>query len=70
MVLIVAQAENPQEMEAFLLDKAVSVNEGVWHQVMAISDTARVKVTENIDMPSNESETWNLPNNLVAKIIF
>ena len=69
MILLVAPAEKPENIEAFLLDKPVSVDEGVWHQIMAISDTARVKVTENLDMPSNESETWKLPGNLISNII-
>ena len=69
MILIVAQGDEPQNPEAFLLDKPVSVHERIWHQVMAISDTATVKVTENSDMPSSESETWKLPNGITSKII-
>lgn len=68
MVLLVAPADAPQSMEAFLLDCPVSVHEGIWHQIIAISEKAEVKVTENIDMPSSESETWKLPECITAKL--
>ena len=46
----------------------ISVHEGIWHQVIAISEKAEVKVTENIDMPSSESETWKLQECITAKL--
>jgi ureidoglycolate hydrolase len=49
-VIVVAPPEGPDDIEAFLLDQAVMLHEGVWHEVMALSDVARVKITENNDV--------------------
>lgn len=69
IVLLVAQADVPEVVEVFLLDKPVCINECIWHQVMAISDIARVKVTENICMPSSESETFAFVNSLSTNVL-
>ena len=46
-VLLVASAEKPDSVEAFLLDKPVSVNKGIWHSTIALSEKATLKITEN-----------------------
>jgi ureidoglycolate hydrolase len=51
-IIVVAPPEDPEAIEAFLLDQAVMLHEGVWHEVMALSDVARVKITENNDVTS------------------
>ena len=52
-VLLVATAENPDNVEAFLLDKPVCVNKGVWHSTIALSEKATVKITENSSVSKN-----------------
>jgi ureidoglycolate hydrolase len=49
-IIVVAPPDDPDDIEAFLLDQAVMLHEGVWHEVMALSDVARVKITENNDV--------------------
>ena len=50
-VMLCAEAQSPDKMEAFLLDKPVCLNEGVWHEVFCLSERAKVKITENFDVP-------------------
>jgi ureidoglycolate hydrolase len=52
MLIVLAPPEEPDDIEVFLLDQAVMLHEGVWHEVMALSDVARVKITENNDVTS------------------
>jgi ureidoglycolate hydrolase len=49
-IIVVAPPKDPDAIEAFLLDQSVMLHEGVWHEVMALSDVARVKITENNDV--------------------
>ncbi len=49
-IIVLAEPNNPDKTEAFLLDRPVMLNEGVWHDVFTISDIARVKITENNDV--------------------
>jgi len=51
-LIVLAPPEAPDDIEVFLLDQAVMLHEGVWHEVMALSDVARVKITENNDVTS------------------
>lgn len=48
VILLVASAEKPDDVEAFLLDKPVCVNKGVWHSTIALSEKATVKIIENL----------------------
>ncbi|TFH42087.1 MAG: hypothetical protein E4H01_14000 [Lysobacterales bacterium] len=59
-VLVVAPKGAPEQLQAFLLDVPVLLDEGVWHQVLALSATARVKITENNDVTS-ENLTLDTP---------
>jgi ureidoglycolate hydrolase len=50
VLLIVAENSYPGQFEAFLLDKPVCLHEGVWHQVLALSVEAQVKIVENLEV--------------------
>lgn len=49
-LLIVAENSDPEGFEVFLLDKPVCLDKGIWHQVIALSEEAQVKITENIEV--------------------
>lgn len=51
-VLLVAPHNSPEDLEAFVLDKPVILNEGIWHSVLPITQDAEVKISENekVDM--------------------
>ena len=51
-VLVVATHENPEEYEAFILDKPVCLKKGIWHQVLALTEEAQVKIVENLEVKS------------------
>jgi len=51
-LIILSVPEDPTKTETFLLDKPIMLNEGVWHNVITISDVSRVKITENNDVTS------------------
>lgn len=51
-VLLVAGHETPEEYKAFVLDKPVCLKKGVWHQVLALTPEAQVKITENLEVDS------------------
>ena len=55
-VLIVAEHENPEKYETFLLDKPVCLYKGIWHQVIALTDEAQVKIAENLEVNSQFHE--------------
>lgn len=64
-VLLVAKHDTPQEYKAFLLDKAVCLNKGVWHAMITLSEESIVKIVENLEVSSEffyleESVTLNL----------
>lgn len=69
-VLLVAPPEAPQQCEAFLLDRPVCLNEGVWHQAMAISEKAVLKVIENLSVPPESSENYPLPQEIGVVVGF
>lgn len=51
-VLVVAEHEKPEEYQAFILDKPVCLKKGIWHQVLALTDEAQVKIAENLEVNS------------------
>jgi Ureidoglycolate hydrolase len=51
-LLLVAENGKPEDYEAFILDKPVCLFKGVWHQVLALTGEASVKITENKDVVS------------------
>lgn len=54
-VLLVAPPESPNHIEAFILDKPVILNEGVWHEILTISDESTLKIVENMEVESMHS---------------
>jgi ureidoglycolate hydrolase len=56
-VLLVAEHNNPAEFTAFFLDKPVCLYKGIWHDVLALTPEAQIKITENLDV---NSEYYNL----------
>ena len=60
-IIIVSEPQTPDDLHVFLLDKPVCLKEGIWHQAMAISEKAVIKVVENIDVSSENSETRKFP---------
>ena len=65
-ILLTARPEAPEEFQAFLLDKPVCLNKGVWHQVLTPAGKASIKITENLEV---ESEYWELPQPVSAAVI-
>lgn len=51
-VLLVAEHETPENYHAFILDKPVCLKKGVWHQTLALTPEAQVKITENLEVES------------------
>jgi ureidoglycolate hydrolase len=49
-ILTVANGTTPESVEAFLLDKPVVLNEGVWHDVLALSVNATMRINENTEV--------------------
>jgi len=49
-ILTVACGQTPESPEAFLLDKPVVLNEDVWHDVLALSENATMRINENTEV--------------------
>ena len=49
-LIITAEHDSPSEYEVFLLDQPVCLNKGIWHQVISLSDSTKVKITENLSV--------------------
>lgn len=64
-VLIVAEHDRPSEYQAFILDKPVCLYKGIWHQVLALTDEAQVKIAENLEV---ESEFYELEHEVEVKV--
>ena len=65
-VLLVAENSTPGNFEAFLLDRPVCLNEGVWHEVISLSDGAQVKITENLEV---DCEYYTLSGEAAVRLI-
>jgi ureidoglycolate hydrolase len=52
-MLLVAPPEDPNEIEAFLLDRPIILNEGVWHEIVSLSEGCTVKLVENAEVESD-----------------
>lgn len=66
-ILIAAENSAPENFEVFLLDKPVCLNEGIWHQVVSLSEVTQVKITENLEVTC---EYYNLPCEITPVISF
>lgn len=51
-VLILATPNQPLDYEAYVLDYPVCLFKGVWHQIISLSDSTVVKITENQEVDS------------------
>lgn len=51
-VLLCAAPETPGEVRAFLLDTAVCLGKGVWHEVITLTGRACYQITENLEVES------------------
>ena len=49
-VIVVAQPDTPQQMQAFLLDRSVCIHKNVWHQTVALSERSYLVISENHDV--------------------
>lgn len=49
-LIIAAEHASPWEYEVFLLDQPVCLSKGIWHQVISLSDSTKVKITENLSV--------------------
>lgn len=65
-VLVVAEHDTPMKYEAFILDKPVCLYKGVWHQVLALTDEAQVKISENLEL---NSEFFTLSHPIKVRVI-
>ena len=55
-IIVLAPPDEPDKAEAFLLDTSVMLDEGVWHNILALSAVSRVKITENNDVTSKKHD--------------
>ena len=65
-MILVAPADLPDNLELFLLDKAVVLHPGIWHQVMSLSEVSGVKITENSDVTT---QYYELGQSVVAALV-
>ena len=50
-ILVVAPHENPDLVEAFVLDKPIVLNEGIWHsEPIALSRKVSIRINENLNV--------------------
>ena len=56
-LLLTAETDSPERFQCFLLDRAVSLKKGIWHQVLSLSEETVVKITENYQV---ETEFFHL----------
>lgn len=66
-LLMVAENSTPEEFEVFLLDQPICLNEGVWHQVISLSEVSKVKITENLEV---ECEYHQLQNEVSPFVLY
>ena len=57
-LLLVAEHDTPEDYHIFRLDQPVILEKGVWHQTLSLTDSAQVKITENLEVPT---EFYSLP---------
>ncbi len=55
-VLIVAEADTPEQWQAFLLDKPVCIFANTWHVILTLSDRAVIQIAENLQVSGEEYE--------------
>jgi len=65
VVLVVAPPDRADAYEAFLLDKAVCIRRNVWHGSLALSASALILISENLEVAS---EDYSLREELTAAL--
>ena len=66
-ILLLAEHDSPEAIEAFVLDKPVILKKGIWHAVIALSAEAEIKIAENDQVTS---VMHKLPGELKAFVGF
>jgi ureidoglycolate hydrolase len=56
-VLLVAEPNQPDNLQAFILSEPVLLHEGVWHTLLSLTETTTVKIVENSEV---ETEFFEL----------
>lgn len=64
-LLLVAENNSPENFEAFILTKPVCLLKGCWHQVLALTAEAEIKITENLEVTS---EFYTFPKAIEAVV--
>lgn len=64
-LLLTAETEKPEQYRIFLLDRPVCLKKNIWHQVLALSEEASVKITENLEV---ESVFYNLDQEINPQV--
>lgn len=49
-LLLVSLDTDADEYKYFILDRPVCLHKGVWHGIITLTDTAKVKITENLEV--------------------
>lgn len=52
-LLLVAAHETPEDYHIFRLDQPVILEKGIWHQTLSLTESAEVKITENLEVPTD-----------------
>jgi ureidoglycolate hydrolase len=49
-VLFVSVGGTPEDIRAFLLDRPVCLEKGIWHGILSLTEEAVCKITENLEV--------------------
>ncbi len=52
-LLLVAGHETPEDFHIFRLDQPVILEKGICHQTLSLTASAEVKITENLEVPTD-----------------
>ena len=55
-VLCVAPTDDPDAVEAFVLDQPVCLKKGIWHGVLTLTREATIKIAENLEVTSDRRD--------------
>lgn len=65
--ILLTARNNPDDFEAFLLDRPVCLYRGVWHEVISLTEKAKLKITENNKV---SCRYYNLPTAFGIRLDF
>ncbi len=63
-LLLAAAHETPEAYHLFRLDQPVILEKAIWHQTLTLTSSAEVKITENLEVPT---EFYTLPEAVEAE---